>query len=786
MKGGIGLCGIFRWIVGLLLLATGVVLLIGGARLLSLGGSAYYVLAGVACTASAVLLLKRSRLSFWIFAAFLAATAVWSVWEVGFDFWQLLPRLCGPAVVGVVLALVPLGKRKATHPADRHDPGRTARFADLGVSLASFVLLIAAALAGGDEGEAAVRGSGATVASAPGDTGWTAYGADAGGLRHSGAAQITPANVTSLEQAWAFETGVSNAKRPDIKGTVSFMATPIMVEDRLVFCEPTGAVVALNPDTGKRIWRRDPGIDPGDAQMLNCRGVSYHKAADAAEGTCSSRIINAAIDGRLMATDVRTGAPCPGFGAEGEISLREGLGDFTPYHSYTSSPPAIVGDTAILGGYVLDNVSSKDVSGVVRAYDVNTGELLWAWDSGRAPDDQGIEDGKGWTPSSPNAWSVFSADPELGLVFLPMGNATPDAVGTHRTPDLERYASSIVALDVETGLPRWHFQTVHHDLWDFDVPAQPVLFDMPTGSGTTPAVAVPTKQGQIFVLDRRTGEPLTGIEERPVPQGDLPGETYSPTQPYVTGFPSFEPADLTEKGMWGTTPLDQMWCRIRFRSMDYEGPYTPPSLRGSIQWPGIFGILNWGSVSIDPARGIMIVNTSAVPQQVRLFPRSGEDGTRETGTHAAGYLPQEGTDYGVSLLPLISPLGLPCHAPPWGHISAIDLKTRELAWQRPLGTTEDVAPLGISVPGVFNLGGSATTASGLVFIGAAIDDYLRAFDIESGREVWRGRLPAGGQATPMTYVSEKTGKQYVVIAAGGHGFLGSKVGDSVVAFALPD
>ncbi|CCA90456.1 quinoprotein glucose dehydrogenase (plasmid) [Novosphingobium sp. PP1Y] len=771
-----------RWLVGGFLAIVGLVLAGGGLRLVLLGGSFYYLLAGFACLASAGLIWRSDRRGLWVYAAMLLATLGWALWEVGGAFWQLLPRLAGPALIALVLALPPV-RRALTDAGDK-----ATRFLPGAAGLLCVLVLVVAYanvpvyLVGAGRMAQAIP----VPAVDPGATQWTAYGGNASGTRHSLAGQITPGNAAKLEKAWSFETGDTVEKRPEIKVPISFMATPLMVEDRLYFCSPTGKVFALDADTGKQLWMRDPHAKPGNAQMFNCRGVSYH-SDPAAKGACAKRVISATLDGRLLASDALTGTPCSDFGKDGSVDLDAGMGHIDPLMSYTTSPPAIVGDTAILGSYVRDNFSRFDPSGVVRAYDVKTGKLLWAWDSGRPDDAPMPGPGEGWTRGSANAWSVFSADPKLGLVYLPTGNATPDHVGTHRTPMLERYASSIVALDAATGKVRWHFQTVHHDLWDYDMPAQPVLFDFPVGNRTVPALAAPTKRGDIFILDRATGKPLVGVEERAVPKGTLPGETYSPTQPFVTGFPSFAPDPLTEAGMWGTTPLDQMWCRIRFRSLDYSGAFTPPSERGAIQWPGTFGILNWGSVSIDPQRHLMIVNSSAVPQEVRLF-RHGADTDRPADardSHAPGYLPQVGTNYGVSLLPMLSPLGIPCEAPPWGHIAAIDLKTRKLAWKRTFGTSQDTAPLGIQVPGAFNLGGSVNTASGVTFIGASMDNYVRAFETATGRELWKGRLPAGGQATPITYVSSKTGRQYVVIASGGHMYMGTTPGDYVVAFALP-
>lgn len=774
---------IIGWIIGGLLAIIGAVLLVGGGKLLLLGGSPYYALAGIACLASGFLVIRGSARGVWLYAAFLIATILWALYEVQFQFWGLLPRLAGPTFFALLMAL-PFLRRKITNQTD----GITRWAAPVASGLAVLVLLGSWIASKPDlpERELAADGTPSTVTPGQPDA-WSAYGRTTAGTRYSPASQITPANVSGLKPAWTFETGESKAKMPDVKQFFSFMVTPLMVNDKLYFCSPRGVVIALDGDTGKQVWRFDPKAELGDAQMLNCRGVSYH-SDPAATGVCAARILSTTVDGRLLAVDAETGAQCQDFGDKGYVSLKEGMGETTPGATYTSSPPVIIGNAAVLGAYGRDNFKTGEPSGVVRAFDVKTGRLLWAWDAGR-PDDAGpLAPGEIYTRGSPNAWTVFSADPVLGLVYVPTGNATPDHVSMHRTPQDERYSSAIVALDAATGKVRWHFQTTRRDIWDYDLPAQPVLFDLPVQGRGVPAVAVPTKRGEIFILDRATGKPLTKVEDRPVPKGDIPGEIYAPTQPYSTGFPSLAPTYLKESDMWGATPLDQMWCRITYRSLEYKGDFTPPTTKGSIQYPGIFGILNWGSVSIDEQRQVMIVNSSAIPQIVRLYPRTGGPGDDAAAgnSHTAGYLPQTGTPYGVSLLPMLSPLGIPCEAPPWGHLTAIDLKARKVLWQRPLGTTRDSAPLGIPVPGVFNIGGSVTTQSGLTFIAATLDDYLRAFDVGSGKELWRGRLPAGGQATPMTYTSSKTGRQYVVIAAGGHGFLGSTPGDYVVAFALDE
>lgn len=768
---------LLRYGLALLLVVLGLVLAVGGARLLTQGGSPYYLCAGAVLLVGGFLAFRGRAAALWLYAAFLLATLLWSLAEAGFRFWPLLPRLAGPAVLALVLA-IPFVRRAVAGGG-----ARRAGQAVLAAALASLAALAASYVLTdqGTRDEArAIAASSALPDFAPAD--WPAYGRDSAGTRHSPAAQITPANAARLTEAWRYRTGDSNAARPDIAQPMSFMATPLMVDDTLVFCTPIGAVVALDPETGAQRWRHDPESTFGAAQMLNCRGVSVHRSGE--EGPCATRVLSTTVDGRLIALDLESGATCTGFGEGGMVSLLDGLGEFDRGATYTSSPPVVIGDTAVLGGYVRDNFTSAEASGVVRAYDTGTGRLLWAWDAGRVDDAPPLGEGETYTHGSPNAWSVLSADPALGLVYVPTGNATPDHVGTHRSPQLERYASSVVALDARTGRVRWHFQTVRHDLWDYDVPAQPVLFDFPAGSGTVPAVAVPTKRGEIFILDRRTGEPLTGIEDRPAPQGEVPGERYAATQPYQTGFPTLRPAALRESDMWGATPIDQMLCRIRFRSLDYEGDFTPPSTRGALQYPGIFGMLNWGSASVDERRGLMLVNSSAIPQMVTLHRRADMAGGEAGNAHTSGMLPQLGTDYALTMEPMMSVLGIPCTTPPWGHLTAIDIGTREVAWQVPLGTSKDIAPLGIAVPGIFSIGGPITTAGGVTFIAATLDDYLRAFDTATGRELWRGRLPAGGQATPMAYVSPASGRQFVVVAAGGHGFLGSTPGDYVVAYAL--
>ena len=547
-------------------------------------------------------------------------------------------------------------------------------------------------------------------------------------------------------------------------------------------------MIALEAETGLERWRHDPQIDASGVYMLACRGVAYHESAEPGT-TCPQRILLATLDARLIALNARTGQRCEDFGQGGEVSLLEGMGEVKPGYYLVTSPPAVVGDAAVLGGFVLDNMSVDEPPGVVRAYDVVSGRQLWAWDAGRPAESGPWQPGEEYTRGSPNAWTLFSADENLGLVYVPTGNATPDYFGGQRSADQDRYASSVVALDAGTGALRWTFQTVHHDLWDYDIASQPVLVDLPIDGAEVPALIQATKHGEIFLLDRRTGAALAAVEEQPVPAGSVPGERYSPTQPAAVGMPSLTPPPLREQDMWGATPLDQLWCRITFRRLRYEGKFTPPGLDRALFWPGNNGIINWGSVSVDESRQLLAVNSSYMPLLVQLLPREEAPSGEAISFDERGVpiSPQLGTPYAVSTeRPFMSPLGVPCNAPPWGRLSVIDLNNRELLWQRPLGTSSDVAPFGIPVPGAFSQGGTIITAGGLIFVAAAQDNYLRAFDIDTGQELWKGRLPAGGQATPMSFVSEQDGKQYVVIAAGGHQYMQTTIGDFVVAFILPD
>src|SRR5690606_26704012 len=440
----------------------------------------------------------------------------------------------------------------------------------------------------------------------------------------------------------------------------------------------------------------------------------------------------------------------------------------------------------IVGGSITDNGAVDSPGGVIRAYDVRSGRLVWNFDPGNPQATEPLPSGESYVRSTPNSWTIATADEALGLVYIPTGNQTPDQWGVPRTAEAERFTDTLVALDLNTGQVRWEFQTVHHDLWDRDLPSQPTLVDIDGPQGKVPAIIQPTKRGDLYVLDRRTGEPIVPVKEVPVPQGTVEGEYTAPTQP-VSALSYAPDEPLFEKDMWGGTPLDQMMCRIQFHQLRYEGDFTPPSEQGSLIYPGNVGTFNWPSVAVDPSRQLLFGAPNYLAFVSQLVKRSEVDPDERRGGGETGLQPNLGAPYMVRLEPLLSVLGLPCQAPPWGFVPAVDLRSMKPVWMHKNGTSRDSAPLGIPLPvGTPALGGPIVTAGGVAFMSGTLDYYLRAYDMQSGKELWKGRLPAGGQATPMTYVSEKTGKQYVVQMAGGHGSFGTRIGDSVVAWRLEE
>ena len=729
--------------------------LYGGIKLVSVGGSFYYALAGLAIGTTAVLAWGRDRWAPRIYGGLLVATLLWSFYEVGADAWALLPRLVLPAVIGLWF-LTPWFRRGLYSP---NPP--PALFSNLKLVGGVALVLVAVAAAFVWSARTPVRAMPQRAAAATVENGertaipdgeWHQYGRTAHGTRYARLDQITPENVGKLEKIWHKRTN-----RPNV-----FKSTPIQVGDLLYVCTAFNFVQALDAETGELVWEFDSQSTAVERGFTyNCRGVTYFKTAPEHTGDCPERIIMGTTDARMFALDAKTGARCQSFGQNGEISLLPGMGEVKPGFYYVTSPLTVARGLAIVGGWVVDNVEVNEPSGVIRAFDATTGKFVWAWDMGRPGVNTEPPEGQWYTRGTPNFWSMSSYDDALGLVYLPLGNATPDYFGGHRTPEMEQYASSIVALDITDGSLRWSFQTVHHDIWDYDVPSQPALVDIPQADGSViPAVAQATKRGEIFLLDRRDGKPVAEVQEKPVPQGAVPGDFTAPTQPFSVGMPHFRD-DFTEAKMWGITPFDQMWCRIEFNKLRYEGHFTPPSIEGTLQFPGNAGGFNWGSLAIDEDRQLLVAHPLIMANRLQLYPR-------DQITPGMRVSPQTGTPYGMTTQPFLSPLGVPCHQPPYGRLAVIDLQTRETLWDRPIGTTNEIGPFGtrfrIPLPmGVPIQAGAVVTQGGLIFIGGTMDRYFRAFDVATGEEMWRDYLPASAQATPMTYLSPKTKRQIVVI-----------------------
>jgi membrane-bound PQQ-dependent dehydrogenase (glucose/quinate/shikimate family) len=770
----------------LALLLFGGALLVGGTQLLLIGGSPYYAVAGVVTLVSLALLWRGSARADRLFGLFVLGTVLWGLWEVGADGWSLAPRIGLPLALNLWFVM-PWVRREtgAGRTGSRLPPASVTLLASI-VTLAATAGFIAArpgasqppAFPAARSVSAAMKGAGAD---------WTDYGGTLAGQRFSGLDQINTANVGKLEPLWTYRTG-DPGRSPEV--------TPLKIGDTLYGCTPHDIVYALDAETGKQRWRYDPKVDASQIYTIVCRGMSYHEQPGA-DAPCAKRLLVGTVDARLIALDAMTGRPCRDFGKAGTVNLFDGLGPVPPGFYYMTSPPTVAKGHVVVNAYIRDNQSTDEPSGVIRSFDPVTGALQWAWDMG-APDRIGAPPpGQVYTRDTPNSWAPLAADLGLNLVYVPTGNAPPDWYGGHRRPFDEKYASSLVALDLDTGRPRWSFQTTHHDIWDYDIPAQPVLVDLPFRGKAVPAVVQSTKHGGIYVLDRRTGRPLLPVIERAVPQGAAPGDRLSPTQP----FPAIDvgPPRLTEASMWGVTPIDQMICRIRFRQSRYEGRYTPQGLTPAIIFPGSLGIVDWGGVAVDPDHGVVVVNSSAVPYRSQLIPRADAPAQFRAvqmisingkPAHADNtWHPQIGTPFVARTLPFLGPLDVPCSAPPWGLLQAIDLRDGRTLWKRPLGTAEDSGPMDVPsrlpiLMGVPNMGGSLVTRGGLIFNGATLDRYLRAYDLRSGNQLWQARLPAGGQATPMSYAS-RSGRQVVVISAGGHPGLRTRAGDYLLAFALP-
>ena len=602
---------------------------------------------------------------------------------------------------------------------------------------------------------------------------WEHWGGDRGGMRFSPLTQITPANVGNLVRAWEFRTGDLEARAPDVMARTKFQATPLFVEDSLIFCSPFNEVIALDPGSGAQKWRYDPKISTGQrpGNRYNCRGVAYWVDDQAAAGAaCRSRIFMGTNDARVIALDARTGIPCADFGAGGEIRLDTGSLEWPGEFQITSAPVVSRG-VVVAGSSISDNRRVEAPLGTVRAFDARTGVARWSFDPL-------VHDGI--IAGHANVWAPMSADEARGLVFLPTSSPSPDFWGGKR-PGNNAHANSVVALRAETGELVWSFQTVHHDVWDYDLPAQPTLARIDTGEGMRDVVIQPTKQGFVFVLDRDSGKPVWPVEERAVPQGAAEGEQLSPTQPFPTHVPALMPQTFSAGDVFKPFPgLGRSACEQLLEGARNEGLYTPPSTQGTLMFPMTGGGVNWGGAAFDPVNQVLYANTSYAVHIVKLLSRAEAEGFKPPPGHDFG--PQRGAPFAMTRRVAISPLGILCNKPPWGAMVAVDLKAGKILWRSSVGTSEDRAPLGIA----FNWGtplvnGVAITAGGLVFTGA-MDAYLRAFDAKSGAELWQGRLPVPGVANPMTYLWK--GEQYVAIGAGGHSESGTTIGESMVAFRL--
>jgi len=814
-----------RWplvAIGVIFILVGLPLVIGGAWLLMLGGSFYYLPAGLALVASGALLVLGRPLGAWIYTGLYVLTLLWALWEVGLNGWALVPRVVAPTVLMAVLIaalplLLPRGRRAALIGG-----GALAVLLILGGILVGFANRAEPSLsvpaASGDMAEPGLYQTGAD---------WPAFGGTYAARRYSPLTQINRDNVEELERVWLFHT----EDLPEDKWGAE--TTPLKIGDTLYLCTARNELIALDAATGEQRWRYDPEVsDDWIPYTAACRGVAYYdmrrtavaqpaseapssavRAGQAADtSACATRIIEGTLDGRLIAVDARTGRPCPGFGENGQVDIKRGMGEIIPGMVSMTSAPTIVRGVVVTGHQVLDGQYNEAPSGVIQGFDAVTGELRWAWDMTR-PDINGLPpEGETYTRGTPNMWTTATGDEQLGLVYLPMGNSAADYYSSDRSEAENRFATSLVALDVTTGKPAWSFQTVHIDVWDYDLGSQATLIDYPTDAGAVPALVLPSKQGDLYILDRRTGVPLVEVEERPVPGGGVEPEMRSATQPF-SGFHTLAMDDLTERDMWGMSPIDQMICRIGFRRAEYDGMYTPPSTeRRWIQYPGYNGGSDWGGVAVDPRRGVIIANYNDMPNYNRLVPReqanergwyprghpelqesvgmSASRGGVPEGAEGAGD-PQWGVPYAIDVNAgwRMGFTGMLCKQPPYGGIRAIDIRTGRTLWDRPLGQARKNGPFGIPsmLPidiGTPNNGGSVVTAGGLIFIAAATDDLIRAIDIETGETVWTDVLPAGGQAAPIVY--EEDGRQFLVLMTGGHHFMETPRGDQVIAWALPE
>lgn len=775
-----------------------------GVQIVALGGDLYFLVTGlIFCTAGLAGVFGWRWAALNLLTGAVLLTLLWGILEIHalgwMDSWpfDLAGRLALPALLLLFFLLtVTLGAKAPRVWRHKSALAGVSLLAVLGVLGLAFV-------ATGWERLEEPSSLAFEAAAFPGhntETEWLAYGGSNLGAAYSPAGLITRGNLQQLEEVWRFQTG-------DLPGSdrvfYSAQNTPIYAQGRLYTCSPSNQVFALDPASGELIWRFDPAVRTVDMESLfsaACRAVGFHQAEGSA-GHCSARVFVATVDSRLIALDAATGSSCTDFGTEGVVNLALGLGLQETGLASSTSGPAVVGDLLIIGQQVSDNQRRDAPSGVVRAYETQTGALRWAWDAHR----QGsamrpLADDEIFSRGTPNVWNVISGDADAGLVYIGTGNSANDHWGGTRTEDEDRFTSAVVAIAMDSGETVWDFATVMHDLWDYDLGAQPALMDLMIEGSLRRVLIQGTKQGSVFILDAMTGEHLRPTQWRASPQGALPGDWVAESQLQAVSFPNFagrigaDPETLNYRNTWGVAMVDAALCRRKFLRMDYQGIYTPPgdNPHGSLLFPGTVGGINWGGVALDLSRQILITNHSRLPNVVTMHPRAeveempvGLGGARPDQDIAPHWL----SPWGVTRPMWLSILDSPCIAPPWGYIAATDLNTGRLLWSQPLGTGFDTGPMGVPtflrIPlGTTNLGGPLATGSGLVFIAAAQDDFFRAFETETGRLLWSARLPAGGQASPMSFIHD--GRQYVVLVAAGHQRLETTVGDYVIAYALSD
>ena len=743
---------------------------------------------------TAILLFRNQRSALSLYAVLMWITLAWMIWEVGFDKWQWIPRGDLFGVIGLWLAMPWVVK--PLYQGQRRFHGL------LGSTVAIMIVLVIGLCFYDPLPQAGTITNAREQNSEQGASAdWTAYGGTADGLRFSALNQITKENVRNLEVAWTYHTG--DLRQDNDATEYTFEATPLKANGMLYFCTPHNEVHALDPQSGAVKWKYTPAKDRSYLQQhQTCRGVSYYAGAPAAAqdtaatpAMCRKRIFNATTDARLIALDADSGKPCADFGNNGVVDLHANMGEVRPHALMQTAAPLVAGNLVIVGGSVMDNgFNSGNPSGVIRAYDVQSGRLVWNFDPANPQNTAPIAAGQTYPQDTPVAWGTLSADLKNGLVYVPFGNASPDELGIERdaNSNTEKFRDALVALDLQTGAFKWRYQSSHHDLWDRDNPSQPSLVDIDYQGQKQPVVILPTKTGNLFVLNRLTGQPVYPVNDVKVStEGGVPGEKFAATQP-VSSL-NFIPQPLTEKSMWGITPFDQMACRMDFRSLRYDGnPWTPATEGGSLVFPGNIGVFNWGSVAVDPQRQMLIAAPVRLAYKYNLIKRTPATATERLFTKDGQPYWNENFhgDYAIHIQQLASGLGIPCIAPPWGRMVGVDLKTGKTEWLRRVGTTKNLKtsflpgrfPIGFPM-GMVAHGGPLLTAGDLVFHGATADNFIRAYDSTTGELLWQQELSAGAQATPSTYMGSD-GKQYVVIAAGGHGSLGTKAGDSVVAFRL--